>query len=38
MTHADITKAKNLLRYDRKVSFEKGIELFLNWHNNYENV
>ena len=38
MTHADITKAKNLLRYDPKVSFEKGIELFLNWHNNYENV
>ena len=31
MTHADITKAKNLLRYDPKVSFEKGIELFLNW-------
>ena len=38
MTHADITKAKNLLRYDPKVSFEKGIELFLNWHKNYENV
>ena len=38
MTHADITKAKNLLRYDPKVTFEKGIELFLNWHKNYENV
>jgi len=37
-THADITKAKNLLGYDPKVSFEQGIERFLDWHKNYENV
>ena len=37
ITHADITKAKNLLGYDPKVSFEEGIEKFLEWHKNYEN-
>ena len=38
MTHADITKAKNLLGYDPKVSFDQGIEEFLDWHKHYENV
>ena len=37
-THADITKAKNLLGYDPKVSFDKGIETFLDWHEQYENI
>ena len=37
-THADITKAKNLLGYDPKVSFDEGIERFLDWHKNYENI
>ena len=37
-THADITKAKNLLGYDPKVCFEEGIERFLDWHRNYENI
>jgi len=37
-THADITKAKNLLGYDPKVSFDQGIERFLEWHKNYENI
>ena len=35
-THADITKAKNLLGYQPKVSFDKGLDNFLNWHKNYE--
>ena len=37
-THADITKAKNLLGYDPKVSFDQGIERFLDWHKHYENI
>ncbi len=37
-THADITKAKNLLGYDPKVKFDEGIERFLDWHNHYENL
>ena len=37
-THADITKAKNLLGYDPKVFFDEGIERFLDWHKNYENI
>ena len=36
-TYADITKAKNLLGYTPKVSFEEGINKFLKWHNGYEN-
>ena len=38
ITHADITKAKNLLGYDPKVSFEEGIKIFLDWHKHYENL
>lgn len=37
-THADITKAKNLLGYDPKVYFDEGIERFLDWHRHYENL
>ena len=37
-THADITKAKNLLGYNPKVSFDEGIERFLDWHKQYENI
>ena len=37
-THADITKAKNLLGYDPKVTFDKGIRKFIEWHKNYENL
>ena len=35
-THADIAKAKNLLGYEPKVSFNEGIDLFLDWHKKYE--
>ena len=38
MTHADITKAKNLLGYQPRVSFEEGIKKFLDWHRHYENI
>ena len=38
ITHADITKAKNLLGYEPKVSFDQGIERFLDWHKHYENI
>ena len=37
-THADITKAKNLLGYDPKVTIDEGIEKFLDWHRYYENI
>jgi UDP-glucuronate 4-epimerase len=37
-THANITKAKNLLGYTPKVSFDQGIERFLDWHKHYENI
>jgi len=36
-THADISRAKNLLGYNPKVSLEEGIKKFLNWYLNYEN-
>ncbi len=34
-THADISKAKNLLGYDPKISFNDGIKEFLIWHKTY---
>ena len=37
-THADITKAKNLLGYEPKVYFDEGIERFLDWYKKYENL
>ena len=36
ITHADITKAKNLLGYQPRVSLDKGIDKFLNWYKKYE--
>ena len=38
ITHADITKAKKLLGYSPKVSFDEGMIKFLDWHKNYENL
>ncbi len=37
-THADITKAKNLLGYNPEIKFTDGIKRFLEWHKNYENI
>ena len=37
-THADITKAKKIIKYSPKTSFEKGMKKFLDWHKNYKNV
>ncbi len=37
-TRADITKAKNLLGYIPKVSYEEGIEQFTQWYKKYENI
>ena len=37
ITHADITKSRNILGYDPKVSFDEGMMSFLNWHKEYEN-
>ncbi len=36
-TYADITKAKNMIGYEPKVSFEEGIENFVNWYKNNSN-
>ena len=33
-TYADVTKAKNLIGYEPKISFEQGIENFVNWYKN----
>ncbi len=38
ITHADITKAKNLLGYQPEINFNKGIDNFLKWHSEYENL
>ena len=35
ITHADISKAKNLLGYSPKVKFKDGIKIFLDWHKNF---
>ena len=35
ITHADISKAKNLLGYAPKVKFNDGIKIFLDWHKKY---
>ena len=37
-THADISKARHLLAYSPKVSFDEGINNFLEWHKSYENL
>tara|TARA_B100000965_G_scaffold402853_1_gene429702 strand:+ start:1208 stop:2146 length:939 start_codon:yes stop_codon:yes gene_type:complete len=35
ITHADISKAKNLLGYTPRVTFKDGIKFFLDWHKSY---
>ena len=35
-THANIEKAKNILAYSPRVVFDRGIENFLEWHEEYE--
>ena len=30
-TYADVTKARKLIGYEPKVSFEEGIEKYINW-------
>jgi len=36
ITHADITKAKNLLGYQPRTNFEDGINKFLDWYKKYD--
>ena len=31
-TYADISKAKELIGYEPKISFQKGIENFIKWY------
>jgi len=31
VTHADITKARQLLGYEPKVNIEEGLSRFVNW-------
>lgn len=38
LTYADITKAKKLIGYAPKVSFDKGIELFSEWFKQHERI
>ena len=38
ITHADITKARNILGYEPRVGFENGLDIFLKWYSSYENV
>ena len=35
-TYADIKKAKELLHYEPKVTFEEGIANFIKWYKNKE--
>ena len=35
-THADLLKSKKLLNYCPETSFEKGLDLFLDWYYSYE--
>ena len=37
ITHADISKAKNLLGYQPSFNLNHGINKFLEWHTSYEN-
>lgn len=34
-THADLSKAKKILKYQPRVDFEDGMEFFLKWHKNF---
>ena len=33
-TYADISKAKNMIEYEPKTTFEEGIRKFINWYKN----
>ena len=33
-TYADISKAKNMIGYEPRTTFEKGVEKFINWYKN----
>jgi nucleoside-diphosphate-sugar epimerase len=35
VTYADVSKAKELLNYEPKVSFQQGINDFVKWFNNH---
>lgn len=37
-TYADISKAKKLLGYEPKISFEQGIQNFVNWYKENQNL
>ena len=37
-THADISKAKKILGYKPDINFDEGMERFLDWFENYENI
>lgn len=37
-TYADISKAKRLIGYEPKVSFERGIQEFVNWYRENERI
>lgn len=37
-THADITKAQTILKYDPKISLHDGIKEFVEWYKKYHNV
>ncbi|MCB9362862.1 SDR family NAD(P)-dependent oxidoreductase [Candidatus Woesearchaeota archaeon] len=38
ITSADVSKAKNMLGYDPKVSVDEGVRLFVEWFNEYYGV
>ena len=37
-THADISRSKQLLSYNPKVSIEKGIPSFIDWYNSFHDI
>lgn len=37
-THADITKAKNLLGYEPKIKLDEGLSKFLDWFKEYDSL
>ena len=37
-TYADISKAKSLIGYEPKISFEEGIKRFTNWYKENRNL
>ena len=38
ITKADITKSKNILGYNPKISINEGLEDFFCWYKKYNNV